>query len=385
MLNQYDVNALSKEWEIFKRFHIQEVRTRFSAARKTKKKRCGAGFVDFRAVPGKIEIRTFRNPKPEFCCMRAGPWCSRSNAPPGEPPSVIHRRYFQPSKPISAAMAEKVSTRELGLILGARLMKTDDLHYGYWPDGLEVKLANLPDAQSHYTEFLKSLIPYGASTILDVGCGTGHFAQLLSQGGYAVDCISPSPILTRMARERLGGDFPIYETTYEAFETGNRYDLILFSESFQYIPIRESLPKSLGLLNPGGHLLIADFFRTNAPGESALRGGHDLAGFYAYLETLPWRTVADEDITRFTAPNLNLMDELLTDYMQPVWDSLGYYLSNNHPWLTWLGRRFFGKKLDKIRFKYLSHARNAENFGLYKSYRCLLLQKVGEGTGTVEG
>ena len=40
-------------------------------------------------------------------------------------------------------MAKKVSTRELGLILGARLMKADDLHYGYWPDGLEVTMANM--------------------------------------------------------------------------------------------------------------------------------------------------------------------------------------------------------------------------------------------------
>lgn len=275
-------------------------------------------------------------------------------------------------------MGEKVSTRELGLILGARLIKTDDLHYGYWPEGLEVKLSNLPLAQSHYSDFLMEHIPAGVKTVLDVGCGTGNFALRLSQSGYQVECISPSPVLTKLARDRLGGDFTIFETTYEDFQTDRRYDLVLFSESFQYIPFRISLPRSLELLNPGGHILIADFFRTNAPGESALRGGHDLQGFNAFLETLPVRAIRDEDITRFTAPNLELMDQLMTDYVAPIWESIGYYMKSNRPWLAWMLRRLFGRKLSKLEFKYLSHARSAESFSTHKAYRCLLLQSTGE-------
>jgi len=281
-------------------------------------------------------------------------------------------------------MAKKVSTRELGLILGARLMKAEDLHYGYWPDGLEVTMANMVTAQTHYSEYLIGHIPEGVKTILDVGVGTGNFAQELTRRGYQVEGISPSPLLTEMAVKRLGKDFPIHQTTFEAFSTNRKYDLVLFSESFQYIPFKASLPGALSLVDTGGYILIADFFRVKAAGESALRGGHDLARFQEYLKTLPCRVLSDEDITRFTAPNLKLMDEWLTDYVQPIWEITGYYMVNNHPWLSWMVRKVFGRKLRKLEFKYLSRARNAENFSRYKSYRCLLLQKAPPGNGAGE-
>lgn len=278
-------------------------------------------------------------------------------------------------------MAKKVSTRELGLILGARLMKTEDLHYGYWPDGLEVTMANMVTAQNNYSEYLAGHIPAGVKTILDVGVGTGNFTQQLTRRGYQVEGISPSPVLTELALKRLGEDFPIHQTTFQAFKAERKYDLVLFSESFQYIPFRDSLPGALSLLEPGGYVLIADFFRIQATGESALRGGHDLARFQEYLKTLPCQVLSDEDITRFTAPNLKLMDEWLTDYAQPIWEIIGYYMKNNHPWLSWMVRKVFRRRLRKLEFKYLSRARNAENFSRYKSYRCLLLQKAATGNG----
>ena len=273
-------------------------------------------------------------------------------------------------------MAKKVSTRELGLILGARLMKTEDLHYGYWPEGLEVTMANMATAQANYSEFLAGHIPEGVKSILDVGVGTGHFAQVLTRRGYQVEGISPSPMLTEMAVKRMGENFRIYQTTFENFNAERKYDLILFSESFQYIPFQESLPKALSLVEIGGYVLISDFFRIQAAGESALRGGHDLKQFQTYLKTLSCRVLIDEDITRFTAPNLKLIDEWLTDYFKPIWEIVGYYMVNNRPWLSWMARKVFGRKLRKIEFKYLSRARNEENFIRHKSYRCLLLQRI---------
>ncbi len=213
-------------------------------------------------------------------------------------------------------------------------------------------------------------------TILDVGCGTGHFAQLLHERGYAVQAISPSPVLTEMARERLGDAVPVHQTTYEDFETAERFDLVLFSESFQYIRPRHSLPKSHHLLREGGYVLISDFFILPTEGESALHGGHDLPGFYAYLETLPFEVLSNEDITAQTAPNLALMDTLLTDYVRPIYESIGYYLRRNRPWLAALGRRLLRGKLEKVEYKYFSHRRSAENFAKHKSYRTLLLRKL---------
>jgi SAM-dependent methyltransferase len=273
-------------------------------------------------------------------------------------------------------MGKKVSSRELGLILGARLLKTEDLHYGYWTEELPLRLANLPQAQARYTDFLLGHIPPGVGSVLDVGCGTGHVAQQLVARGYRVECLSPSPELTRLARERLGDSAPVHLTTLEGFASAARFDLVLFSESFQYIPMAAALGKAHDLLAPGGHVLIADFFRRPAAGESPLKGGHDLEAFQALLGRLPFTVLSDEDITARTAPNLDLVDGLLRDYALPVWETAAYYLRQNYPRLSRLGARLFRSRLERLRFKYFSGRRTAANFARYKSYRCVLLRRA---------
>jgi SAM-dependent methyltransferase len=282
-------------------------------------------------------------------------------------------------------MTRKVNTRELGLILAARLLKTEDLHYGLWGDGLDVTMANVPAAQAAYCDYLLGKIPSGVRSILDVGCGTGHVAQLLMQRGYQVECISPAPLLTEAARKRLGSQVRIHQTTLEAFSAPHAYDLLLFSESFQYIAPQESLPKANRMLHTGGYVLLCDFFSVEGTGPSALRGGHPLQAFRDYLATLPYRVLLEEDLTDRTAPNLKLADDLLRDYALPVWDTLGYYFRQNHPWLTRLARPLLRQRLKKLEFKYFSRQRTAEAFRRHKSYRCMLLQKVGEVTGGPNG
>jgi SAM-dependent methyltransferase len=239
-----------------------------------------------------------------------------------------------------------------------------------------VALRNLPAAQTAHSDYLLSKIPAGVKTILDVGCGTGHVAQLLLQRGYEVECVSPAPLLTDVARKRLGPDVTIYPTTLEALETAKTYDLILFSESFQYISPDDSLPRALGLLEPDGHVLLCDFFARETDGDSALSGGHPLAPFYTTLASYPFQLKFDEDITAQTAPNLQVIDDMLRDYFIPVWETLGYYFRSNRPWLVRLLRPFLRKRIEKLEFKYFSRSRTAEAFIRHKSYRCMLLGKT---------
>ena len=272
-------------------------------------------------------------------------------------------------------MGEKISTRELGLVLATRLLKTEDLHYGFWNAELPVLLSNLPQAQEAYTAHLLSHIPQGVQSVLDVGCGTGHVAQLLLEKGHQVQCVSPSAVLTQLARERLGNEVPIHQCTLQDLILEDRFDLILFSESFQYMPFTASLPKVHGLLKAGGHVLISDFFSLAAPGKSALRGGHKLDQFRQFLASQPFEVLRDLDITEQTAPNLKIIDDWLQDYALPLWESLAWYFRENRPWLGKLGRLLFGRKLDKVHFKYFSRQRNAETFKTHKSYRLLLLRR----------
>jgi len=150
----------------------------------------------------------------------------------------------------------------------------DDLHYGYWPNGLEVQFSNLAQAQANHSEFIISHIPDAAETILDVGAGAGSLAQKLLNKGYEVDCVSPSAFLSDRLEEKFKDRSTVYRINYEDLKTDKKYDLILFSESFQYIDIKRALDKSLSLMKDNGHLLICDFFKTEAEGKNPLQAGY---------------------------------------------------------------------------------------------------------------
>ena len=133
----------------------------------------------------------------------------------------------------------KVELKEVGLDIGLafskHFYKTEYLHYGYWPEELSVEPANVFQAQENYANFLLKNIPEGVNSILDVGCGSGKFAEKMLDAGYLVDCVSPSPNLTKHVRNRLGDRAEIFESCFEDVRTEKRYDLILCSESFQYL------------------------------------------------------------------------------------------------------------------------------------------------------
>ncbi len=277
-------------------------------------------------------------------------------------------------------MTGKVDSKEVGLVAGLNLfhffLGTRDLHYGLWSDDLEVNIRNLPQAQARYTDFLVGHIPDGVSRILDVGCGAGGVAVALRKRGYRVEGVSPSPLLTEAARQNAGDDFRIHEGRFEdvAFAAGDSFDLVLFSESFQYITLDRVLDDARARLAPGGYVLICDFFKTDAPGKSIIGGGHRLDRFRAVLDASPFEVIEDIDITRETAPNLDIVEQMGRELLLPTGRLIGYFLDRNHPWLARLLRWKYRKKLAKIERKYLSGERNGANFARHKNYRLLLLR-----------
>lgn len=264
---------------------------------------------------------------------------------------------------------------EIGLILGRYFLKTESLHYGYWTDNLKVDISNLPKAQKNYDNLIISSIPEGTKTILDVGCGSGNLALELINKGYQLDCVSPSLLITQHARTLLRDKSHIFECTYEDLKSEKLYDVILFSESFQYIDLEQALQKTSSLLNKGGYLLICDFFKTEAEGESFLGGGHRLKKFYNLVSKYPFKLVKDIDITRETAPNLKIVDDVLENVGLPIWNLLLRHLNSNYPLMSKFLQWKFRKKHEKINRKYFSGKRNAENFAIFKSYRFLLYKK----------
>lgn len=271
----------------------------------------------------------------------------------------------------------KVDSKEIGLIAGLRFLNhffhTDYLHYGYWRDGLPVEVLNLKLAQQAYSEFLYAFIPTATRSILDVGCGSGRVALELIQRGYRVDCISPSEKLTEFATRLLGDKARIIRGRFETVPIEGRYDLVLFSESFQYIPMTDALNRSRKLLNTGGHILISDFFRKDdVPGKSSLGGGHSLSEFWRRLDEAGLEVIRQEDITARVAPTIDLVNGITMEVIHPLYNDLGALLRDRFPLISKFLRWKYRKKLDKIENKHFRGERNAANFRKYKTYLTVL-------------
>jgi len=265
---------------------------------------------------------------------------------------------------------------EVASICSRYFLKSPHLHYGYWTDDLEVDISNLRIAQEDYAQLIISHIPDGVRRILDVGCGSGQIAKTLVDIDYEVDCVSPNHYLSEQARELLGQASHIYQCYYEELQTEKRYDLILFNESFQYIKLEEAIKKTVGFLNQGGYALICDIFKKDTPGKSPLPGGHPLRRFYDIVSEHPLETVTDLDITKETAPTLDIMNDMLNEVIKPTADLARQLLDNRYPVMSKIVKFMYRKKINNINKKYFSGLKTSENFNKFKSYRLVLYKKA---------
>ena len=287
---------------------------------------------------------------------------------------------------------EKMSSRELGLVLAQQLLDVEDLHYGLWDADLVLSLDNLATAQQRYSDLLLDTadgVLAGVATprVLDVGCGTGHLAEQMLARGWEVTAVSPSRVLGDMARQRLAafpaGQARLLEARFEDLDSDDLgpFDLVLFSESFQYIPMPAVFGKLPDLLVPGAHVLVCDFFKTAAhgdgqPGDRSFGGGHLLAAFYRQRAASVFALLHDEDLTVRVSPTIELLDDWLTHRLAPAGKTLDCYLRDNYPRLTRLLTWVLRHRLARLRYKYLSGNRSRAVFEKYKSYRLLVLRRL---------
>ncbi|MBF90116.1 MAG: hypothetical protein CMG75_10795 [Candidatus Marinimicrobia bacterium] len=273
-------------------------------------------------------------------------------------------------------MPVKVNSKEVGLEIGLLLARffldSEDLHFGYWPEGSKTGFLTFPEAQSRHSDLIFKNIPDNVDSILDVGAGSGELAKKLSAKGFKVDCVSPSSFLSDSIESKLTAESKLFRTTLENLDTENRYDLILFSESFQYVKLEKGIEQCVRLLNKDGYLLICDFFQLGKNEPSPLRGGKKLDRFFETIGKFPFHQVKDLDITRETAPTIEILDNFLTKFLKPTTTLSGKYLFSNYPLIYRMIKWKMHRRLDKIKRVYLSNKITGESFIKHKSYRLFL-------------
>ncbi len=253
------------------------------------------------------------------------------------------------------------------------------LHMGMWEPDERVVIPNVRHAQERYVERLLRLFPPPPALVLDIGGGTGEMARLLSSKGYGTELITPSPLQAEEARRKLEPD-DVHECFFEDFASERKYDVCLFSESFQYIPLEESLPRLRDLLEPGGVVIIADNFRRDDfDGHLAPCAGHRISQFLAGADRAGLDIVADEDVTDSVAPSMIIDQDFYRSFAAPLIDQISAMLKRSHPLVHGLvagGYTLFTSKDYRYRMRERLKAdyRSPDNFRAANTYRFLVLK-----------
>jgi MPBQ/MSBQ methyltransferase len=254
-----------------------------------------------------------------------------------------------------------------------KITKSDYLHYGYWNLEDELNIENLRLAQERYIDHLISFIPKDVKTILDVGCGIGGNALRLKKAGFEVEALSPDAAQAQMFKAK--GEVPFYLTKFEDFETPKKYDLILMSESAQYIPIQEGLEKCCSLLNEKGNLLLSDYFiREKAEKNNVFAACTHMEDEYLkFAKEYGFEIVLSEDITSRVAPTLDFVRLKYNEYVEPTLELVDSLLQKHVSILYKVGKVIASSSLKKAAMKL--ELIDSKLFLKYRKYMIYLFKK----------
>lgn len=133
---------------------------------------------------------------------------------------------------------------------------------------------------------------------LDIGSGTGRLAAWLASKGFQVLCLDPSDEMVRRTRA-LG--FTTIQTTLQAFNSSDKFDLILAILSLIHVP-KKALPTELAkirdMLNPGGLFALA---MIEGQGEGVSETASEYPRFFNYYSR--------QEILDLTAGQFTLLEE----------------------------------------------------------------------------
>ncbi len=245
---------------------------------------------------------------------------------------------------------------DYGLRFMAEVMRLDHLHWGYFPQkkftGEKFSLTEVKQAQLEYTNRVFTFIPDGVKTILDVGAGIGTTARLLTEKGYQVHCLSNDKYQKAVINQKYPA-IPFTKSKFEDSQLGKKFDLVLMSESSQYLDWPRAVKKLTEILNPGGYLLLADYFRK---ADDPFYKTCKVKGPFMEITQKSFTLLKEEDITDNALPTLEFGSYCYQQYMLPAADIISDMLNNKVPGvLKFLVKLTMGGQLKKVRYYIWEH------------------------------
>ena len=182
--------------------------------------------------------------------------------------------------------------------------------------------------------------------------------------------------MTDYAEELINSKGEIYKVAFQKFKSDNRNDLIIFSESFQYIPMKAALNNAIFHLNSKGFIIISDFFQIDAEGKSPLGGGHKFNKWEKLYSTFQIELQYSKDITKETAPTIDIANQLSQNLLHPLWKLILKGINQRFPRILKFLQWKYKEKMDKIDHTYFSGKMNGKSFMKYKCYMVYLFKKT---------
>lgn len=110
------------------------------------------------------------------------------------------------------------------------------------------------------SELLHMVLRYArrpVDTALEVGAGTGKATRLFASGGIAITALEPDPAMAQvLSRATRGLPVRPVVTTFEAFHTDSRFDMVYAAAAWHWTNRVSRWAKAVELLVPGGVFVL---------------------------------------------------------------------------------------------------------------------------------
>ncbi len=253
-------------------------------------------------------------------------------------------------------MRENKEGTDYGLRFMAEVLKAEHLHWGYFPEkkfsGDQMTFAEVKKAQLEYTKHLFSFIPDNVKSILDVGAGLGKTASLLMEKGYQVHCLSNDKYQQTKINERYP-EIPFTKSKFEESNLGKQFDLVLMSESVQYLKWNKALQKLDEVLKPGGFLLTSDYYRKE---DGSFYQTCKVREVFEAATKDKFNLIKEDDITDNILPTLDFAIFSFNNYILPAANIFSEAIQNSTPgFVRFMAKVFLGKQLAKAKHYIWEH------------------------------